>query len=259
MLELTRTLRFCPAGDPAAPRDNAHAAWPPPPPDRPLSPVLRLDLTITGRPDPATGVLLNVKDLDAAFARAALPLFRGSAPGTPAATLLRAVAGALAPALPFPLSRLRLYASRAASTELRPADMSRVTIRQRYSFSAAHRLHAAGLSDQENRNLFGKCNRPSFHGHNYELEVAAAAEVDPDGRALDPAALDAAVRSRVIDKLDHRNLNTDVPAFADRNPTVENIARTCWDLLAGGLPAGAALDEVVVRETDRTGCAYRGG
>ncbi|BAM05083.1 6-carboxytetrahydropterin synthase [Phycisphaera mikurensis] len=255
MFELTRTLRFCPSGDPGAPRDNAHAAWPPP---RGLAGVLSLDLTIAGRPDPGTGVLLNVKDLDAAFAAAALPRFRAAAGAEPAG-LLRGVAQALAPTLPFPLLRLRLSASASASTELRPADMSRVILRQRFSFSAAHRLQADALSEEENRTLFGKCNRPSFHGHNYELEVAAAAAIAPDGRSLEPAALDAAVRTRVIDTLDHRNLNTDVAAFATRNPTVEHIAQTCWDLLAGGLPEGAELQEVVVWETDRTSCAYRGG
>ena len=172
----------------------------------------------------------------------------------------------------FPLVRLRLSASPGSSTELRlptapapapgPAPgpaMPRVTLRQPFSFSAAHRLHAAGLSEEENHALFGKCHRPSYHGHNYTLEVAASAEVDAHGRSLAPADLDAAVREQVIDVLDHRNLNLDVPAFAERNPTVEHIAQTCWSMLHGHLPAGATLEEVVVFETDRTGCSYRGG
>ena len=117
--------------------------------------------------------------------------------------------------------------------------------------------HVPTLSEAQNEALFGKCHRPSFHGHNYTVEVAASARVDAHGRSLEPADLDAALRERVVDALDHRNLNTDVAAFEHRNPTVEHIAETCFDRLAGHLPAGAELVEVTVWETDRTSCTFR--
>ena len=254
MVELTRTLRFCPTGDPDAPRENASAAWPPPP-RRGLGGVVELRVTLAGEPDPATGMLVNVRDVDAAFARRVLPAL---AARDPPAAFLRAAAGALAADLP--VTRVSLHPGPASSLTLDPRAMHRVTLRQRYGFSAAHRLASEALSEEENQRLFGKCNRPSFHGHNYTLEVAASAGVDGLGRSLLPADLDAAVNEQVIDRLDHRNLNLDVEAFRGRNPTVEHIAQTCFGWLEGRLPADAELLEVTVWETDRTACTWsRGG
>ena len=171
--------------------------------------------------------------------------------------MLRSAATAFASELPAAVVRVGLHPSPRSSITLEPADMNRVTLRQRSSFSAAHRLHAPSLTEAENVALFGKCHRPGFHGHNYELEAVATAGVDGHGRSLDPADLDAAVHGCVIDVLDHRNLSTEVPAFAERNPTVEHIAETCFELLNGNLPAGATLVEVTVWETDRTSCTFR--
>ena len=253
MVELTRTLRFCPGGDPDAPRENASAAWPPPPRSG-LGGVVELRVTLAGEPDPATGLLVNVKDVDAAFAERVVPALDPAA--SPAAFLHRAAA---AFAADLPVTRLSLHPGPAGSLTLHTRAMHRVTLRQRYGFSAAHRLVSAALSEEENEALFGKCHRPSFHGHNYTLEVAASAAVDAYGRSLLPADLDAAVNARVIDLLDHRNLNTDVEAFRGRNPTVEHIAETCFDRLAGHLPGEAELLEVTVWETDRTACTFSGG
>lgn len=139
--------------------------------------------------------------------------------------------------------------------------MDHVLIRQRYEFSAAHRLHVPGLSDQENREVFGKCNNPAGHGHNYQIEVAVRLPIDPEGQTADAGQIDAIVNQHAIELLDHKHLNTDVPQFAGLNPSVENIVKIIWDMLAGqfnGLGSGAELDELKVWETSKTVCSYRG-
>lgn len=96
---------------------------------------------------------------------------------------------------------------------------------RRYRFSSSHRLHAPGLDDEQNQRLYGKCNHPFGHGHNYVLDVSARGPLDPaTGRAADPEALDALVRRHVLADFDYRNLNVEVPAFARSVPTSENLA-----------------------------------
>jgi 6-pyruvoyltetrahydropterin/6-carboxytetrahydropterin synthase len=101
--------------------------------------------------------------------------------------------------------------------------MFRVT--RRYRFAASHRLHAPRLSEEENRRVYGKCNNPYGHGHNYVLEVSARGPLDSlTGRAVDPAALDRLVERQVVSPFDHRNLNVEAPVFASAVPTSENLA-----------------------------------
>lgn len=101
--------------------------------------------------------------------------------------------------------------------------MFRVT--RRYGFPASHRLHAPRLSDEENRRLYGKCNNPYGHGHNYTLEVSARGPADPrTGIAVETSRLDSLVLREVLLPFDHRNLNVDVNSFADVVPTSENLA-----------------------------------
>jgi len=109
---------------------------------------------------------------------------------------------------------------------------------RRYRFSASHRLHAAALGDDENQGLYGKCNNPWGHGHDYALEVSVAGPLDSDtGQVVNPAALDQLVRETVIEPLDHRDLNRDVPTFAETVPTSENLAREIERRLAAAWPA----------------------
>jgi 6-pyruvoyltetrahydropterin/6-carboxytetrahydropterin synthase len=99
-------------------------------------------------------------------------------------------------------------------------------VTRRYQFAASHRLHAAQLSDEENQQLYGKCNHPYGHGHNYVVEVSARGPADgATGRAVDVEALDELVRRQVLARFDHRNLNVEVEAFRKRVPTSENLAR----------------------------------
>lgn len=101
--------------------------------------------------------------------------------------------------------------------------MFRVT--RRYRFAASHRLHAAELSEEENRVLYGKCNNPYGHGHNYVVDVSARGPADEAGRAVDLQLLDELVRGHVLAELEHRNLNGEVERFAREVPTSENLAR----------------------------------
>jgi 6-pyruvoyltetrahydropterin/6-carboxytetrahydropterin synthase len=120
---------------------------------------------------------------------------------------------------------------------------------RRYTISASHRLHTGALSAEENRATYGKCNNPHGHGHNYGLEVVVAGAVDPEtGMVVNMAALDDVVRSRVVERFDHANLNLD-PLFVNRVPTTENLCRAVFALLKDALPAGM-LERVRVEETE---------
>ncbi len=102
----------------------------------------------------------------------------------------------------------------------------RLQVTRRYRFAAAHRLHAAAFSEQENQALYGKCNNPSGHGHDYVLEVSVTGPVhEATGRLLSPAALDRLVAEEVLAAFDHRNLNAEVPEFSQAPPTTENLTQ----------------------------------
>lgn len=130
--------------------------------------------------------------------------------------------------------------------------MTRVT--RSYRFAASHRLHSDELSEERNRELYGKCNNPYGHGHNYVLRVTVSGAVEESsGRVVSPGALDIFVRQRVLDVFDHRDMNRDVPGFRGV-PTTENLAadierrlREDWERVF----APAALDRIWLQETPR--------
>jgi 6-pyruvoyltetrahydropterin/6-carboxytetrahydropterin synthase len=135
--------------------------------------------------------------------------------------------------------------------------MPRVTVTRRVHFNAAHRLHNPRLSVEENRRIFGACNNPNYHGHNYELDISVAGDVDPaTGFVADLGEVKRVAEAIVVAALDHRNLNLDVPAFAELNPTAENIVVVIWHLLRDRLPG--RLVKLVLWETPRNYVEYRG-
>lgn len=137
--------------------------------------------------------------------------------------------------------------------------MPRVRITRRLHFCAAHRLAREDWSEEENRRVFGDCANPNWHGHNYELEVTVAGPVDEEtGYVMDLGALKALVNRLVVDELDHRNLNLDVPWLEGIIPSTENLAVAIWERIAAHIPASAALDRVVLWETPRQWAEYRG-
>jgi 6-pyruvoyltetrahydropterin/6-carboxytetrahydropterin synthase len=118
-----------------------------------------------------------------------------------------------------------------------------------YTISASHRLHSEAISAEENRVTYGKCNNPNGHGHNYVLEVLVGGTVNPEtGMVIDMTSLDEVVRTKVIDRFDHANLNLDA-VFQDRVPTTENLCRAVFALLKDALPAGK-LEHVRIEETE---------
>ncbi len=134
-----------------------------------------------------------------------------------------------------------------------------VVVTRRAHFNAAHRLFNPAWSDAENARVFGPCANPNSHGHNYNIDVSVSGGVDPaTGFVIDIQTLKDLLEAHVLRKLDHRNLNLDVPEFAATNPTAENIVVQCWRWLAPAIPAGR-LVRIVLWETDRNLVEYTGG
>ena len=137
-------------------------------------------------------------------------------------------------------------------------SMPTLTVTRRLRFNAAHRVHNAALSDEENRALFGKCNNPNWHGHNYMLEVSVTGPIEPrTGYVLDLGTLRDLVERELLTQLDHKNLNLDVPFLAGANPTTENLVVACWTLLAPHV-APARLTRLRLWETENNYVDYTG-
>ncbi|WP_273567696.1 6-pyruvoyl trahydropterin synthase family protein [Maribacter halichondriae] len=134
----------------------------------------------------------------------------------------------------------------------------KVKVSRKAHFNAAHRLFCADWSDEKNNTVFGKCNNPNFHGHNYELVVSVTGEIDAKtGFVMDMKVLKDLIKDKVEDALDHKNLNIEVPEFKDLNPTAENIAVVIWNKLRPHISASKEL-EVVLFETPRNFVTYSG-
>tara|TARA_B100001059_G_scaffold166767_1_gene166368 strand:- start:160 stop:570 length:411 start_codon:yes stop_codon:yes gene_type:complete len=133
-----------------------------------------------------------------------------------------------------------------------------ITVYRKSHFNAAHRLYRPDWDGQKNNDVFGKCNNPNFHGHNYELEVGVTGEVDPvTGYLIDIKKLKTIMKEEVEDYLDHKNLNLDVPEFKDINPTMENIAIFIWNKLRDKLENDFKIS-VTLYETPRNYAVYNG-
>lgn len=134
----------------------------------------------------------------------------------------------------------------------------RVTVSRKAHFNAAHRLYRKDWSDEKNNSVFGKCNNPNFHGHNYELVASVTGSINPDtGYVIDIKDLADMILEEVEKPFDHKNLNLDVPEFLELNPTAENIAVVIWNKLRKRLDASMDL-EVVLYETPRNFVSYKG-
>jgi 6-pyruvoyltetrahydropterin/6-carboxytetrahydropterin synthase len=133
----------------------------------------------------------------------------------------------------------------------------KIELGRRYRFSASHRLHTSRLSEEENCRVFGKCNNPYGHGHNYVVEVSMSGDVDPaTGMIANLADLDAFVERQVLEDFDHKSLNEDVPAFRDKVPTTENLCMEIFQRLKS-FPK-AKLERIRVEETGNNSFEYAG-
>jgi 6-pyruvoyltetrahydropterin/6-carboxytetrahydropterin synthase len=260
VLEIGRTIRFCLNADGSLnsddPVDNSHAAWPP---MRGLGRYYEIDVICRGNVDPVTGYFLNIKLIDDAVRRDGLPVVAAGASGqVPMGHLLQQLFEAVNGALDGCVDRLVLRLTPTYAVQITGANMSEVLISQRYQFAAAHRLHVASLDATENQRVFGKCNNPNGHGHNYHLEVTVAAPVDSGGDIDSVSTLDRVVDQSVILPLDHKHLDLDVPEFQNLNSSVENIAMVVHQMLKSPLnEVKLDLREVRVWETAKTVCTYR--
>jgi len=134
----------------------------------------------------------------------------------------------------------------------------KVTVSRKAHFNAAHRLYRQDWSFEKNQDIFGKCNNPNFHGHNYELIVSVKGEIDKQtGYVIDMKILKDIIKSEVEDAFDHKNLNIEVPEFKDLNPTAENIAVVIYNKMKPKLDVNLSL-EVTLYETPRNFVTYSG-
>ncbi len=131
-----------------------------------------------------------------------------------------------------------------------------VAVYRKEHFNAAHRLFVPEWTEEKNRRVFGKCSNPNFHGHNYELLVRLTGEPDPiTGYVFDLKVLSELIDQEILQKFDHKNLNLDIPEFAHKNPTAENIAILIYDLLRPKIENGLAL-KITLYETERNFVEY---
>ncbi len=266
-----------------------------------------LVVTCRGEIDPIPGYLINIKEIDHAVRTHTIPLIHSAISSQAAESVAassnsesaapRATTPSIAASpvnliptlfrtLPLRgLHSLRWKLSPYYSLEVTADSPTTVLLRQKFDFCAAHRLHNSSLSLEENRKLFGKCNHPGGHGHNYQFEPCVAltlptAPMSPStpGTASSSHLLTSSpvhlfslsdlehlADSLIVQRFDHKNLNTDTEEFRDAapgnpgglNPSVENIAKVCFNLLAPALRGqNAKLQSVTVWESDRTSCTY---
>jgi 6-pyruvoyltetrahydropterin/6-carboxytetrahydropterin synthase len=133
---------------------------------------------------------------------------------------------------------------------------NRVSVFRKENFNAAHRLHNSNWSDEKNKAVFGLCNNPNFHGHNYDLIVKLTGEIDQEtGYVYDMKVLSDLIKEKVTNRFDHKNLNLDVPEFSNLNPSAENIAVVIYELLRPSLSPDLDL-EITLFETERNYVQY---
>lgn len=134
----------------------------------------------------------------------------------------------------------------------------KASVYRKEHFNAAHRLHNAHWSDEKNKAVFGLCNNPNYHGHNYDLIVKVTGEIDPDtGYVIDTKVLKDLIKQEITDKFDHQNLNLDTEEFKNLNPTTEYIAMVCWNKLRPHLNQNLQLT-IFLYETERNFVEYNG-
>ena len=248
MFRLSREVRFSASPQVGESPTNSYAGFPT---LTGLSPWFALRVTLAGQLDPRTSYLRNIQDIDAAVRKLAIPIVRSAVfENHQDARLMTTLFDALRSAWPgATLERLELGLSPLTSVSLFWTEYPMIRLSQKFEFSASHRLHEAGLSAEENRASFGKCNNPAGHGHNYEVQVAVRRKDSDLSRLID---LERAVKP-VLDRFDHRHLNEEIEEFRTLNPTVENIAKIIFHAIH---PQVGDLAAVTVWETPKTWCEY---
>ena len=257
MLQLTRELRFGLHAEEVVLPAAAGNGFAGNPALVGIAPFLTLQATLSGKVDPRTGMLINIKIVDKVLREHAVPAVRwacyvsGQAPAMVMRNLMAELRGRFGA---YQLERLTLGVSPYLSFSISKEEPAMVSVSQRFEFSAAHRLHSESLSAEENREVFGRCNNPSGHGHNYELEVTVAGPVGATGEVITMEELQRLVNEKVLDMFDHKHLNVDCVEFREVNPTVENIAGVIFEKLKGAVRGPARVSRIRVWETPKTFC-----
>lgn len=220
-------------------------------------------VSVNGSPDPVSGYVISIAEIDSAVRRDLPPLLRhalwpdsarAARPAVDPVGLVRTLAERLSAALARPVSGLSLHVNPYDSYSWEAHMPDTVLISAQIECAAAHRLHAPELDAAANRALFGKCNNPNGHGHNYRIEATVAVSLADPGR-LGMSRLAHLLQEHVELRIDHRHLNLDVPEFAQTIPSVEHIAAACRRWLDEPVrAAGGRLVRVTVWETEKT-CA----
>ena len=268
MHKLCRTVRFSinPGEAPdTASRTAAVNGYGSHPAMRGLGRYYEIRISLRGEPDRKTGYLVNIQDIDRAVRAVAIPRIAIACDETPAVeagTVLMSFAHELGAAFRAEMSSVAWRLTPYYEVEMRMETTEQIVLRQSFDFCAAHRLHVGGLSDAENAKVFGKCNNPNSHGHNYRVDTEVRVGIDGDGQSLSNTEIESIVDRVIIQPFDHTNLNQDTEAFGavgGVNPSVENMARVFYGLLGAEIACAsgdAHLEAVTVWETDRTGCRY---
>jgi len=233
-----------------------------------------LELSVRGPLDPLNGMVINIKDVDTMLKallaqidhrmiNVAMPEFAAAVPTT------EALAQALWKRIPPKMGQaectaLRLEEHPGLHVELFKEDATMVYLTRSIEFAASHRLHTDQLSHEENCRLYGKCNNPNGHGHNYVVEVTVSGSPDEKtGIVIDLGAFERLLEDEIEARFDHKHLNLDTPYFKDKVATAENIAIVIWDLIASGIPTCrkggvVKLHRVRLIETARSWFDYYG-
>ncbi|MDE3841042.1 6-pyruvoyl tetrahydropterin synthase (plasmid) [Bacillus methanolicus] len=224
-----------------------------------------LEVMVKGELNNKSGIVVNIADidrvvksfvqteLDGKFLNKEIPYFKENIPTTEniVTYLWNSLDGKIENCI---LHKIRLRENDFLYSEKEKEQMVRLT--RKYHFCTAHRLHSELLSEEENMALFGKCNNPYGHGHNYYLEVTVSGKPDPvTGMIVDIANMDHIVDEVILQKFDHKNLNLDTEEFKNLNPTSENLAIVVWDLLSKKL---SNLYKIGLYETEKNYFEYYG-
>ena len=263
--EMTFWISLADLGSSDVPQCQGYNSWVGYPPAKGLGFPLHVACLVAGDIDHDTGMVLNVHELDKRLRQIVWPklidAIRKSA-GTPEGLGFEQLLGAIWPPLleSLPsvarLVELTLFSSpRLQYTMSAPHKM---VLCEQFEFSASHRLFNANWTPEKNHQVFGKCSRPGGHGHNYLLEVSVAASVlDESGRLIAIEAFEKVVKQEAIDRLDHRNLDTDISELQGSPSTAENLAAMIYGWLENQF-VGVELESVRVYETPKTYAECRG-
>ncbi len=233
-----------------------------------LGQYYEITLAIKGQPDPHTGYLVGIQEIDALVRDHLVPIIADQVkanPGVHPAAVLSTCWDIASKQINHQLHAIRWHLTPYHTIEMtaNTQPSNAVLIRQRFEFAAAHRLHTPAMSDEENAKFFGKCNTPSGHGHNYQIEPAIRIPVELLASRDYQLDIERAVNTTLLDHLDHKFLNIDCPWF-DQSiggliPSIENIARVCYEQLApqiAQIAPGIELACITAWETQKTSSIY---